>query len=112
MTNEELNTRLYEKMFAEQEPVSYTHLDVYKRQEEQPASPEQADLQPKKEEALPLPPKRPRRERITFTLYFGDMTLSFSCLSLARSSSIEAISEAISSQIGRASCRERVCLYV
>ena len=34
--------------------------------EEQPASPEQADLQPK-EEALPLPPKRPRRERITFT---------------------------------------------
>ena len=35
--------------------------------EEQPASPEQADLQPKKEEALPLPPKRPRRERITFT---------------------------------------------
>ena len=35
--------------------------------EEQPASPEQADLQPKKEQALPLPPKRPRRERITFT---------------------------------------------
>ena len=35
--------------------------------EEQPASPEQADLQPKKEEALPLPPERPRRERITFT---------------------------------------------
>lgn len=35
--------------------------------EEQPASPEQADLQPKKEEALPLPPKQPRRERITFT---------------------------------------------
>lgn len=35
--------------------------------EEQSASPEQADLQPKKEEALPLPPKRPRRERITFT---------------------------------------------
>ena len=35
--------------------------------QEQPASPEQADLQPKKEEALPLPPKRPRRERITFT---------------------------------------------
>ena len=35
--------------------------------EEQPASPEQADLQPKKEEALPLPPKHPRRERITFT---------------------------------------------
>ena len=35
--------------------------------EEQPASPEQADLQPKKEEALPLPPKRSRRERITFT---------------------------------------------
>lgn len=32
-----------------------------------PASSEQADLQPKKEEALPLPPKRPRRERITFT---------------------------------------------
>ena len=31
--------------------------------EEQPASPEQADLQPKKEEALPLPPK----QRITFT---------------------------------------------
>ena len=35
--------------------------------EEQPTSPEQADLQPKKEEALPLPPKHPRRERITFT---------------------------------------------
>ena len=35
--------------------------------EEQSASPEQADLQPKKEEALPLPTKRPRRERITFT---------------------------------------------
>ena len=35
--------------------------------EEPSASPEQADLQPKKEEALPLPPKRPRRERITFT---------------------------------------------
>lgn len=35
--------------------------------EEQPASPEQADLQPKKEEALPLLPKHPRRERITFT---------------------------------------------
>lgn len=35
--------------------------------EEQSASPEQADLQPKKEEALPLPSKRPRRERITFT---------------------------------------------
>ena len=35
--------------------------------EEQPASPEQSDLQPKKEESLPLPPKRPRRERITFT---------------------------------------------
>lgn len=35
--------------------------------QEQPASPEQADLQPKKEESLPLLPKRPRRERITFT---------------------------------------------
>ena len=35
--------------------------------EEQPASPEQAGLQPKKEEPAPLPPKRPRRERITFT---------------------------------------------
>ena len=35
--------------------------------EEPSASPEQADLQPKKEEALPLPPKHPRRERITFT---------------------------------------------
>ena len=35
--------------------------------EEQPASPEQADLQPQKEESLPPPPKRPRRERITFT---------------------------------------------
>lgn len=34
--------------------------------EEQPASPEQADLQPQKEETIP-PPKRPRRERITFT---------------------------------------------
>ncbi len=37
------------------------------QKEELSASPEQADLQPKKEEALPLPPKRPRRERITFT---------------------------------------------
>ena len=35
--------------------------------EEPTASPEQADLQPQKEEALPPPPKRPRRERITFT---------------------------------------------
>ena len=35
--------------------------------EEPQASTEQAGLQPKKEEALPLPPKRPRRERITFT---------------------------------------------
>lgn len=34
--------------------------------EEQSASPEQADLQSKKEEIIP-PPKRPRRERITFT---------------------------------------------
>ncbi|MTS76873.1 LPD11 domain-containing protein [Ruthenibacterium lactatiformans] len=35
--------------------------------EEPTASPEQADLQPQKEEALPPPPQRPRRERITFT---------------------------------------------
>lgn len=35
--------------------------------EEPQASPEQADLQPKREESLPPPPKRPRRERITFT---------------------------------------------
>ena len=35
--------------------------------QEQPASPEQADLQPQKEESLPPPPKHPRRERITFT---------------------------------------------
>ena len=35
--------------------------------EEPSASPEQADLQPQKEESLPPPPKRPRRERITFT---------------------------------------------
>ena len=35
--------------------------------QEQPASPEQADLQPQKEESLPPPPKPPRRERITFT---------------------------------------------
>lgn len=35
--------------------------------EEPSASPEQADLQPKKEEALSLPPKHPRREHITFT---------------------------------------------
>ena len=35
--------------------------------EEPSTSPEQADLQSKKEESLPLPPKRPRRERITFT---------------------------------------------
>ena len=35
--------------------------------EEPQASPEQAGLQPKKEESLPPPPKRPRRERITFT---------------------------------------------
>ena len=41
--------------------------------EEQPASPEQADLQPKKEEALPLPPKRPRRERITFTTLHSEV---------------------------------------
>ena len=34
--------------------------------EEPSASSEQADLQPQKEESLP-PPKRPRRERITFT---------------------------------------------
>ena len=48
MNTETINTQLYEKMFAEQEryrdwllhqppeeilnPVSYTHLDVYKRQ--------------------------------------------------------------------------------
>lgn len=37
------------------------------QKEELSASPTQADLQPKKEGALPLPPKRPRRERITFT---------------------------------------------
>ena len=41
--------------------------------QEQPASPEQADLQPKKEESLPLPPKRPRRERITFTTLHPDV---------------------------------------
>lgn len=35
--------------------------------EEPSASPAQADLQPQKEESLPPPPKRPRRERITFT---------------------------------------------
>ncbi len=35
--------------------------------EEPSASSEQADLQPQKEESLPPPPKRPRRERITFT---------------------------------------------
>ena len=35
--------------------------------EEPQASPEQSGLQPKKEESLPPPPKRPRRERITFT---------------------------------------------
>lgn len=35
--------------------------------EEPQASTEQAGLQPKKEEPTPLPPKRPRRERITFT---------------------------------------------
>ena len=35
--------------------------------EEQPDSPEQTDLRPKKEETLPTPPKRTRRERITFT---------------------------------------------
>lgn len=35
--------------------------------EEPQASTEQAGLQPKKEEPNPLPPKRPRRERITFT---------------------------------------------
>ena len=35
--------------------------------EEPQASTEQADLQPQKEESLPPPPKRPRRERITFT---------------------------------------------
>ena len=35
--------------------------------EEPSASPEQADLQPQKEESPPPPPKRPRRERITFT---------------------------------------------
>ncbi|CUQ09585.1 ATP-dependent helicase HepA [Flavonifractor plautii] len=36
-------------------------------EEEPQASTEQAGLQPKKEEPAPLPPKRPRRERITFT---------------------------------------------
>ena len=41
--------------------------------EEPSASPEQADLQPKKEEALPLPPKRPRRERITFTTLHSEV---------------------------------------
>lgn len=35
--------------------------------EEPSASSEQADLQPQKEESLPPPPKRPHRERITFT---------------------------------------------
>ena len=35
--------------------------------EEQPDSPEQTDLRPKKEETLPTPPKRTRTERITFT---------------------------------------------
>ena len=35
--------------------------------EEPSVSSEQADLQPQKEESLPPPPKRPRRERITFT---------------------------------------------
>ena len=35
--------------------------------EELQASQEQNGLQPKKEEPAPLPPKRPRRERITFT---------------------------------------------
>ena len=35
--------------------------------EEPSASSEQAGLQPQKEESLPPPPKRPRRERITFT---------------------------------------------
>ena len=35
--------------------------------EEPQASTEQGGLQPKKEEPAPLPPKRPRRERITFT---------------------------------------------
>lgn len=35
--------------------------------EEPSASSEQADLQPQKEESLPPPPKRHRRERITFT---------------------------------------------
>lgn len=35
--------------------------------EEPSASSEQADLQPQNEESLPPPPKRPRRERITFT---------------------------------------------
>lgn len=33
---------------------------------EQPTSPEQAETQPKKEEAPSLPQKRPRRERVTF----------------------------------------------
>ena len=37
------------------------------QKEEMSASPAQADLQPKKEESLPPPPKRPRRERMTFT---------------------------------------------
>ena len=35
--------------------------------EELQTSQEQDVLQPKKEEPAPLPPKRPRRERITFT---------------------------------------------
>ena len=40
--------------------------------EEPSASSEQADLQPQKEESLPPPPKRPRRERITFTTLHPD----------------------------------------
>ena len=41
--------------------------------EEPSASSEQADLQPQKEESLPPPPKRPRRERITFTTLHPDV---------------------------------------
>lgn len=41
--------------------------------EEPQASPEQDVLQPKKEEPAPLPPKRPRRERITFTTLYPEV---------------------------------------
>ena len=41
--------------------------------EEPQASTEQAGLQPKKEEPAPLPPKRPRRERITFTTLYPEV---------------------------------------